>query len=151
MTTDIEQLTARLDVQDTVSRLFWYVDERSWDQLADVFAEEVLMDYTSLFGGTPELVPGPEQAKRWSEQLGHLLSTQHVVTNVLSHIAGDEATCTANVTAHLRGDTAMGSPLWRNGGTYGLTLRHTDGTWRVSGLRAALRWADGNPGVLNSP
>ncbi|MEU0685701.1 nuclear transport factor 2 family protein [Streptomyces uncialis] len=145
----VQRLAARLDVQDAVSRLFWYVDECAWAQLAEVFTEQIRVDYTSLFGGEAELVTAAEQARRWSEQLGALTSTQHIVTSVLSRIEGDEALCTANVTGHLRRDDAVGGPLWRNGGTYSLSLRQVDGRWRVSGLRAHLRWSEGNPAVLS--
>ena len=41
----------RLAVIETCTRVAWHADEREWDALRDLFAEEVRLDYTSLQGG----------------------------------------------------------------------------------------------------
>lgn len=50
-------MTAERDlIIETTIRVAWYADRRLWDEIPNLFAEEVLLDYTSLTGGAPTLV-----------------------------------------------------------------------------------------------
>jgi len=139
----------RAAVQDTLVRMAWYVDRRNWKGLADeVFADMIRVDYTAMWDGEAEVLPGREQAGRWEKELAHLDATQHVITGVLVSLDGDAATATANVQAHLVRRDAAGGPLWSNGGTYTTHLRRGDHGWRITALIVEPLWDSGNAGVL---
>ena len=50
----------RLDVIDTCTRMAWYIDSGAWEALAEVFSEEIRLDYTSLNGGEPAVLSRKE-------------------------------------------------------------------------------------------
>jgi SnoaL-like domain len=147
----LQELRERLAVQDTVTRMSWLLDRREWDALQEVFADELVLDYTQPFGGEPETLTSAELVERWRAQVGHLDSTQHVTTGVLVEVTGDRARATANVTAHLRREGTLGSALWHNGGHYDVRLQRTSGRWRITALTAAISWGEGNSAVLQAP
>ncbi len=89
------QLVDRLDVIQTCTRMAWHADQREWDQLREVFTDEVALDYTSLNGGTPVTFGRDALVDAWSSVLGRYDSTSHLVTNHLVSVDGDNAVCTA--------------------------------------------------------
>ena len=52
--------SARALVVDVVARMGLLVDRRDWPALEALFAPDVEVDYTSLFGGVPESKPRRE-------------------------------------------------------------------------------------------
>lgn len=50
-------LADRVEVADTVTRLFVNTDEGNWTGVADCFAPKVLFDMSSLSGSKPSKVP----------------------------------------------------------------------------------------------
>ncbi len=48
--------TERDRIIETTIRVAWYADQRRWDEIPDLFADQVLLDYTSLTGGEPTTV-----------------------------------------------------------------------------------------------
>ena len=88
-----ESAADRLAVIETCTHVAWHADQREWDALHDVFADEVLVDYTSLQGGEPATVPRDQLVESWAGLLGKLAATQHLLPNHLVTISGDAASC----------------------------------------------------------
>lgn len=126
----------------------WHADQREWDQLADVFADEVTLDYTSLNGGEPVTLTPDQIVAAWQRVLGGFEATQHLLGNHLVTIHGDAAVCTASFQATHRGSGAYGAPLWTLGGTYRFDLVRSGGGWRISGVVMTATWGDGNRGLM---
>jgi hypothetical protein len=147
------QHTDRSAVTETVTRMAWYLDRRDWDGLTELFTERVYTDYTSLWGGTPreatvgELLSTAAQGS-WRRTMDGLEATQHLITNVLVDLDGDEARATANVVGVHRLTNPHGSPLWTVGGTYEFGLVRADGRWRIRAITMTVTWAEGNQHVL---
>lgn len=78
----IESAADRLAVIETCTRMAWHADQREWDALRAVFADEVLLDYTSQ-DGEPATVSRDQLVESWAGLLGKLAATQHLVTNHL--------------------------------------------------------------------
>ncbi len=56
-------------------------DSRQFDKLPEeVFAKEVLVDYSAMFGTKPYETAGTEIAKQWEDLIGDLDSSQHIMT-----------------------------------------------------------------------
>jgi hypothetical protein len=138
---DIEDRSA---IIEACSRLAWHVDHREWELLKEVFADEVLLDYTSLNGGEPATVTPEQIAAGWARGLGGYDATHHLITNHLVTVHADAAVCTASFQAVHRLANLFGSPLWTLGGTYRFTLTRTEGRWRINGMTLTVVWAEGN-------
>jgi ketosteroid isomerase-like protein len=138
----------RLDVIDTCTRLVWHTDQREWDRLTEVLAEQVTLDYTSLNGGDPITLTPAEVVNAWQNTLGGFDATQHLLANHLVTVEGDAAVCTAAFQATHRKASPHGAALWTLGGTYSFSLTRGTGGWRITGVVMTAMWGDGNRGLL---
>ncbi|HEX2315432.1 MAG TPA: nuclear transport factor 2 family protein [Thermomonospora sp.] len=145
---DLLQLADRQAVVEVCTRMAWHADQREWDRLRSVFADEVVLDYTSLNGGEPATLTPDQIVGAWSQVLGGFDATQHLVTNHLVTVDGDTAVCTAAFQATHRLANPFGSPLWTLGGTYRFDLVRSGGEWRISGVVMTATWADGNKELM---
>jgi hypothetical protein len=134
----------RQDIVETCTRVAWHADHREWDALAAVFADRVEVDYTSLNGGDTVTLSGAQIAEGWSGVLGAFVTTQHLITNHLVTVDGDDAVCTAAFQATHRLTDPYGAGLWTLGGDYRFALRRTDGAWRITAITMTATWGDGN-------
>ncbi|MEV0145607.1 MULTISPECIES: nuclear transport factor 2 family protein [unclassified Nonomuraea] len=130
----------RFDVIDTCTRMAWHADQREWSELAEVFADEVLLDYTSLNGGEPVTLTPAQIVEGWEGALSAYVATQHLIGNHLVTVAGDVAVCTASFQATHRKDD---DSLWTLGGTYRFDLVRTGDGWRITGVVMTAAWSDG--------
>ena len=76
---------------EVTTRVAWYADQRRWDEIPNLFAARVLLDYTRLTGGEPTTVEPSQIVQSWRASLGGLDATQHMVTNRLVDLSEDEA------------------------------------------------------------
>ncbi|MDH6574756.1 nuclear transport factor 2 family protein [Kitasatospora sp. MAP5-34] len=145
-------LVDRLDIVDVCTRMCWHTDKREWEQLRSaVFAEKVLVDYTSLNGGEPAELAADDLIAAWRGLLSELTATQHLLTNHLVRTDGDTAVATADFQATHLLPNALGGPMWTLGGHYRFTLRRSAAEWRIDGLTMTAVWAEGNRQILERP
>jgi hypothetical protein len=144
-----ESAADRLDVIEACTRMAWHADQRDWAALRDVFANEVRLDYTSLQGGEPATVSRDELVASWAGLLGKLQATQHLLTNHLVAVSGNEASCTAAFQATHLLPNAHGDPIWTLGGSYRFQLVRDGATWRISALTMTATWASGNQQIMS--
>ncbi|WP_251096506.1 nuclear transport factor 2 family protein [Streptomyces sp. Caat 7-52] len=138
----------RQAVVEVCTRMAWHADQREWEALKTVFADDVRLDYTSLNGGEPAVLSPGRIVDAWARVLGGFDATQHLITNHLVTLAGDTAVCTASFQATHRLAEPFGAPLWTLGGTYRFDLVRTGGQWKISGVLMTAAWADGNKGLM---
>lgn len=148
-----QELLDRLDISDLVTRMGWCLDRRDWDGFKALFTDRVHTDYTALWGGEPqeasvdELLATDAQGS-WRRTMDGLEATQHLITNILVSVDGDEARVTANVVGVHRLVNPHGSPLWTVGGTYEFrVVRGRDG-WLIRAITQRITWVEGNQQVL---
>lgn len=140
-------LVERHAVVEVCTRMAWHADQREWEELRAVFADEVRLDYTSLNGGEPAVLSPAQVVDSWSRVLGGFDATQHLIANHLVTLQGDTAVCTASFQATHRLPDLSG-PLWTLGGTYRFDLVRTGGGWKIRGVVMTAQWADGNEALL---
>jgi hypothetical protein len=150
---DVRALSDRAEITDTVVRMGWCLDRRDWAGLRALFTDRVRTDYTALWGGEPQEGPvdgllGTAAQGSWRRTMDGLEATQHLITNVLAEVDGDEARATANVVGVHRLANPHGSPLWTVGGTYDIRLARTAAGWRIRAITQDLSWVEGNQQVL---
>ncbi|MDH6623248.1 hypothetical protein M2271_001035 [Streptomyces sp. LBL] len=142
-----------MDDRDAVieicDRMGWHSDRHEWDEAVTLFTPKVLLDYTSLLGGSPTTVTARELVDSWEAVLGGYDASHHLMTNHLVSFEGDTAHCTTSFQATHRLDNPMGSPLWRIGGTYRFHLVRTDTGWRINELAMTILWTEGNRNILD--
>ncbi|KAJ6781770.1 hypothetical protein PWT90_08828 [Aphanocladium album] len=132
-----------------------HADRRMFAELsAEVFADQVEMDYTDLLGGEPFTTSGVKQAASWKAQLSGYASTQHGIIGILVNLqkpnetdsAPTIATAVANITATL---VSTDGKIVKNGGRLHLGLQRIlagsgEASWRISSLRAVKGWMEGD-------
>ncbi|MFJ9367930.1 nuclear transport factor 2 family protein [Nocardia sp. NPDC101769] len=138
----------RADIIDAATRLFWFIDIRDWDAFPGVFADEVTLDYSSIWGGEPATVTPAQIRADWEKLIGSFDATQHLLGNHLVTVDGDRAELTAVFQAvHLLANR-FGSPRWTLGGTYRIGLHLVGDEWKVDSMVMTAQWADGNKDIL---
>lgn len=133
-----------IEVVETCTQMAVHADRREWALLRGLFAETVLLDYTSLNGGDPVQLTPHEIVEAWSATLGRFDATQHLIANHLVRADADRAACTASFQATHRLAAPHGAPLWTLGGDYRWELTRTGGRWLITTVVMTATWGDGN-------
>ncbi|KAI2626069.1 hypothetical protein GGS26DRAFT_563155 [Hypomontagnella submonticulosa] len=159
-------LLDRANVHDTVIKLTMNLDLRSFDGLVkEVYAPQVVIDYTSMFGGKPMETTNEEWAKSLEPMMAGFDAMQHIVMGLLIKLPQptngvarpDKCTVIANVTGHLFRRAARGGPMMHNGGRYVLDLerfpeleKKGENPWRITVHKTDAIWEDGSSDVMTS-
>ena len=146
--TTLQGVLDRLEITDVVNRVATYADLRDWARVRDCFTDEIDIDYTSLNGGSPAHLSADILVEQWRAGLSGLQATQHMISNHLITVTGNEATCLAYVQAqhYLPNDT--GEPTWTLGGRYTYLLIRTAQGWKIRSSTLTVLWAKGNQHVM---
>ncbi|HXZ17216.1 MAG TPA: nuclear transport factor 2 family protein, partial [Roseiarcus sp.] len=94
------------------------VDLGRYDLAEDAFASEVLIDYTSLWGGEPQRTTPAALIEAWRGLVPGFDATRHELSEVEARVDGDSAEATARVD----GRHWIGDALWRPIGVYRWSL-----------------------------
>lgn len=142
---DFELLADRAAVYDTVIAYATALDSRDWDGLRGVLTDDVVWAYPArgleLHGpdAVVDLVRG---------SLSHLDGTQHVNSNHMFRIDGDEAGHSCYFLAHHVRSAHPAGPLFVGAGRYDDRLRRTPAGWRLSRRTLTSTWTSGDPALL---
>ncbi|KAJ7513093.1 hypothetical protein B0H11DRAFT_2213621 [Mycena galericulata] len=156
-----DYLLDRANIEDTITRMAWYVDRKEWDKVPSVFADDLVMDYTSLLGGEPYNTTPVAQAQVWRGMLDYIDVSLHAVTGVLvdlpqplgqTHPTEASAACSPLIT--LRRNAAHGDPITQSGATWSFKLIKSNkagNPWRISFMKADVLFMTGNADVAKNP
>ncbi|MCE2891336.1 MAG: nuclear transport factor 2 family protein [Aquidulcibacter sp.] len=112
-----------------VSSIPLAVDLANYELAEAAFAPSIVVDYTSLWGGTPNTMTPAELMTGWRSIVPGFDATFHELTNVKATITGNSAIATA----HVDGRHWIGDRLWRPIGTYNWDLtKNVQGRWQVT-------------------
>ncbi|MCE2949647.1 MAG: nuclear transport factor 2 family protein [bacterium] len=126
-----------------------HADARDWDAEQQVFATEVFVDYSSLFGGSGQTLTSAQLMDNWRALLPGFTRTQHTIGVPLITVEGRSARASAPFIAHhfIEDPAPEAGSVWIVGGRYEWTFEQTDGRWQVSHLVLSAGWQDGNRGL----
>ena len=141
-------LRDRLEIFDLVNSFGLHADARRWDDLQQLLADPIHVDYTSLSAGEPVTTSPAELVNGWRAGLGGLQATQHLIANHQIALDGHRATCTAYVQATHVLPNASGGPIWTVAGRYDFALHRSPDAWRIAGLTLTVQWATGNQQIV---
>ncbi|MGC4000854.1 MAG: nuclear transport factor 2 family protein [Anaeromyxobacter sp.] len=139
--------TDRELVQSTVADVAHTIDAKRWPELRALYADQVRTDYTSLFGGAPQLGPADALVAGWQKLLTPVV-TQHLLGPVDVTLEGDAATAHCHVRAwHFLKD-APGGEEWVVAGHYVFRLVRRAGGWRIGEMTLQAFYQTGNTRLL---
>jgi len=132
------------NVIQTVNRIGSNVDSHDWKKVREQFADMVMVDYTSLAGGKPQLTDADDLVKQWQSILPGFDLTQHLVGSHVVTIDHDKAVCKSQFQAYHTIKDAEGGEHWVLGGHYIHQLNNINGKWTVTGVTMIMGWQQGN-------
>lgn len=136
-------------VSDVVTRLLHAVDDLDWDTVRAVLADQVALDYTSLWGGAPQRLSGDEVVAAWQQLVPGFDATQHLTGPVVvTAAAEDGATCTTTVRGYHALLVDGRTEVWMVAGRYHISLTPATSTWRVSGITLHVAYKEGSRALV---
>jgi hypothetical protein len=135
---DLQELSDRAEIMDTLVRYTRAVDTDAWDLLDQVFTPEAEIDYTES-GGIAASYP---EVKAWlAEVLPAFFPTRmHSLAQVDVSLDGDEATVTAYFHNPMPAGEGEQQRIVEFGGLYHHTMVRTPDGWRSRKLHEEIVW-----------
>jgi hypothetical protein len=121
-------------IRQTVLAVPTLVDIRLLDVIPALFAPRVRVDYTSLWGGSPQDMSPTELVAGWRSLVPGFDATWHEISDIQCSIDGDRASVRCQVSAN----HWLGGELWRPRGVYEYDLVRSSDRWRISLMRFVL-------------
>jgi SnoaL-like domain len=132
-------ITDQLELERTVWSLGRCLDERDFDGLRQLFTEDATVTTAATASGHDALV---EQARRRHSRDD---GVQHIITNLITDVAGDQATGRANLlVSFARTGPADPAPLLI-GEVYRFAFQRTPQGWRITRLTSTRTWSLNQP------
>jgi hypothetical protein len=135
---------ARLEISDTVTSLLHGVDTLDWTRVRGALTDEVRIDYTSLFGGSPARIAADQLIVNWRALLPGFDATQHIIGPVIVRQAGERAEAETTVRGYHRVKGADGGDIWMVAGRYDMQLEQSGGRWRIAAITLSTYYQEGN-------
>jgi hypothetical protein len=95
---DLQNLRDRADVSDVVIRYATALDQRNWPLLRSILTDQIHIDYSSFFPALDTVMAADDWVAGVTK-LSRFYATQHLSTNHVHSIDGDEASCVSYVQA----------------------------------------------------
>lgn len=111
-----------------VQALFSGTDERDWEKVKSILSDKVLLDYTSMSGGTPAELAPDQIVGSWASFLPGFDRTYH-------QLSGFEVVENNEIAeAHYSGKAEhyIGTEIWIVEATYDTELINKNGKWLIS-------------------
>jgi hypothetical protein len=130
-------------VISVVSSIPLAVDLANYALAESAFAPRIVIDYTSLWGGTPNTMTPADLMAAWRGIVPGFDATWHELSDVRARVNGNAATATAAVD----GRHWLGDALWRPIGTYEWDLERRNGQWKVTRMAFKMTREIGDRGL----
>ncbi len=116
------------EIKTIVESVATLADSQNFEALETLYADEIVVDYSSLSGEEAELMSPQRLMSDWAATLPGFDRTRHDITDIEVRVHGSKADATANVVA----DHFLGEQHWQVAGTYHYELRHTADRWLIT-------------------
>jgi 3-phenylpropionate/cinnamic acid dioxygenase small subunit len=138
------EMIDREAIRDVLTRYGVSLDSRDWALFKTCFTK----DAKAFYGEEPviEGYPGIEKFVRFYED--YMEASQHLISNFVIEIDGDEARTTCYLHAvHYLANT-QGGDTWSVGGYYTDQLIRTTQGWKIKSRKLTLTWGNGNSNLF---
>ena len=143
---DIQFLLDRAAVQETVMRVGTAIDLKDCDMLRGCFLDAIMTDYSDLRGEPPAIVAADKYVEQRKESLTPL-KTQHLSSNHLITIDGDNAQCASEMVIYRRKETDTGMLEFNTHCYYEHKLQRTDTGWKINSIKQIIFWNEGDASI----
>ena len=139
------QVADKLELTELANKLFMFTDALEWDKLvAEVFAEEVLLDMSSASGDAPQTLTPKAICDMWQQGFAGLHAVHHQAGHYLITVNKNAAEIYAYAVAtHYKRSAARGNTRTFVG-SYDLKAIRSVAGWRLSQFKYNLKYMDGN-------
>jgi len=139
------------DFNEIVRRRYEYamgIDTRDFALLRSVFTDEITMDFESYSGHPAATLKADDWVAGCKVLFTGLDATQHVMSNPMVDIDGDDAVCRMYMKAEHFLRNEQGSFDFALGGYYTDKLRKIDGRWTIHAVTLKVFWNRGNRHIM---
>jgi len=147
--TKMQMLLDRMEISNTVIRYATGVDMRDWATYRSCFTDEIEIDFTSWSGGSPMKLKADEWVDLVRKTLTGFAATQHMSTNHVIDLEGDDATCISYMQAQHFLPNDKGGNTLTLGGYYTNELVRTAEGWKIRKCKLTVTWTTGNRHVFD--
>ncbi|WP_437547947.1 nuclear transport factor 2 family protein [Sorangium sp. So ce327] len=145
MTRELSDVQA---IQNVVVRIAHHIDKRRWTELRGLYADVVVADFTSVFGGEPQEQKTDDLLAGWSKFHDAIDASQHFLGPLDIEVKGEHASVECHVRAHHRFARAPGGEDWLVAGHYRYELARHAGGWKISKVRFEVSYQTGNTNMF---
>ncbi|MEO1201520.1 MAG: nuclear transport factor 2 family protein [Pseudomonadota bacterium] len=131
-------------IETIVESVATLADRGNFEALEKLFADEVLVDYSSLSGAEPEVKSPQALMNEWGGVLPGFERTRHALSKVDVTISDGRAIATADVVA----DHFVAGLHWRVSGDYRYELVDTADSWMIAAVTFTLEDESGTRDVF---
>lgn len=124
---EINKHVEKLLISNVVKQAATLADSGNFIALKNLYADEVMVDYSSLNGETPTLKSADKLMTEWASVLPGFDVTSHKLDNINVILNERGASAIAQVVA----DHFVDDLYWQVSGTYLYELLKNDGQWRI--------------------
>jgi hypothetical protein len=144
----LQQISDRIEIQDVLVRYSHCIDTRDWDGLDDVFTPDAFIDYSALGGSKGTLKETKEFLAR---AMVMFKSFQHMISNLVVEIDGDQATARSICHNPMVMDREGKEHVFICGLWYVDKLVRTDAGWRIAERVEERCYVENQPEDLRPP
>jgi hypothetical protein len=137
-------LTDLIEASNTFSRMLHAIDARDWDGVRRAFADEVDIDYSTLFGAPAATVDADAHVAGWRAFAAAFDATQHITGPIVVTPEADAVTASTHVRAYHRIQGAPGGDMWMVAGHYRVRLLRSANGWRIAAITLIVFYQEGN-------
>ena len=119
-------------------------DAKNWREVRQAFADDVDVDYSSLFGVRAARTSADELVSGWQRFASGLDATQHITGPVVTSPQASGLKASTHVRAYHRMTGVGGGDIWIVAGHYDVQLRPLGGVWKIAGLTLTVFYQEGN-------
>lgn len=138
LTRQVQELVDRQAIADLIYRLGLWLDEKRFDDARSIFTEDATVDHPGRSARGVESVAA--QARRNHDEV----HTQHIFTNVLVDVEGDQPAARANLIATFVQDADDPTSHFMMGAQYDFQVVRAPHGWRLSRVRISPTWSRGS-------
>ena len=143
----LQQLKDKADIQETILKYATGIDTRDWALYRSIFADEVYLDFSSYSGQPASTMTGDQWAEAVQAMLPGFDATQHVLTNFVIDLDGDEATAAVYMKAEHFIANSSGDNSHTLGGFYVHKMKRHGEDWKIHATTLNVTWSRGNRDV----
>jgi hypothetical protein len=129
---------------DVFTRMLHAIDTKNWPGVRQAFADDVDVDYSSLFGVAAARTTADELVGGWERFASAFTATQHLTGPFVVMSSGDRVQAGTHVRAYHQMRGVSGGEIWMVAGHYEIQLMPVGDGWKISGITLRVFYQEGN-------